>query len=431
MGLGLQGGGAGVARFFVNKGAKVTVTDLKTEKELTYSLSLLCGLPITFVLGKHREEDFVKTDLIIRNPDVPQDSPYLSLAREHRVSLEMDESLFLRLCPNRENIIGITGTRGKTTTTHLIGEILKMAGFKTLLGGNLRGVATLSLLDEITPESKVVLELSSWQLQGLDWDKLSPHIALITNIYPDHLNRYKNMEDYINDKKIIFKYQKESDLLVLNEDNALTKSLSALAKSKIIWFKKTDLPLSIIKVFRLRGEHNRENLTAAYNLVKIFNVEDEVIRKAVGGFNGVSFRLEEVGEIGGVTYVNDTTSTTPVASIMAMRAYEGKPIILIVGGASKNLDYADLGQEISQRTKAVVLLEGTATPEVEAAILKKELILGKFSDLKQAVLSAKAVASPGDVIILSPGCASFGMFKNEYERGEKFNDVVFSFGRKT
>jgi len=252
MGLGLQGGGVGVARFFAEKGAKVTVTDLKTKEELASSIKSLSDLPLAYVLGKHREEDFKNADLVIRNPDVDKNSPYLEIAREHGAIVEMDESLFLRLWQKKENIIGVTGTRGKTTTTHLIGMILKQAGLPILLGGNLRGIATLSLLDKATPETKIVLELSSWQLQGLDWNKLSPHIAVITNIYPDHLNRYKNMKDYIADKKIIFRYQKEKDLLVLNAKDKISKNFVRQAKSKIIWFCKSDVPQLITASFKLK-----------------------------------------------------------------------------------------------------------------------------------------------------------------------------------
>lgn len=444
MGLGIQGGGVGVARFFVEHGAKVTVTDLKTKKQLAPSLAGLADLPITYVLGKHREEDFKKADLVIRNPDVPQNSPYLAMARKQGIPVEMDESLFLKLCSNRENIIGVTGTRGKTTTTHLIGTILKKAGFHTLLGGNLRGVATLSLLDQMRPNSKVVLELSSWQLQGLDEDQISPHIAVITNIYPDHLNRYQNMEEYIVDKKIIFKYQNKDDFLVLNKENGIVGSFAKEARSKIVWFSKDDTihlggvmasppkadqPATIRGVigFKLKGEHNLENLAAAYQVAKIFNISDGIIQKAVAEFTGVEFRLQEIAKIGGVTYVNDTTSTTPEATIAALQAYEGRPIILIAGGASKNLDLTKMTDEIGKRVKAVVLLEGTATDEIAAKIKQEPGIVGRYDNFRKAVLAAKNVAKPGDIVLLSPACASFGMFKNEFDRGEQFNEIIASF----
>ena len=430
MGLGLQGGGAGVARFFAERKAKVTVTDLKTEKELAPSLASLANLAISYILGCHRKEDFKKADLIIRNPDVPKDSPYLIAARKNGIPVEMDESLFLRLCPRRENVIGITGTRGKTTTTHLLGTILKKAGCHTLLGGNLLGVATLSLLDQITSKTMVVLELSSWQLQGLGWDKESPHIAVVTNIYPDHLNRYQNMEEYINDKKIIFQYQKRDDFLVLNAENKITKSFGQKAQSRIVWFSKSDIIHRGVLDLKLKGGHNLENLAAAYAVAKILKIDDQTIKEAMSSFTGVPYRLEEIATINGVTYVNDTTSTTPIACQMALRAYEDRPIILIAGGASKNLSLTDLGREIDQKAKAVILLEGTAASELEKAIEEKKKIKGRFNDLAKAVLAAKDSAKDGDIVLLSPGCTSFGMFKNEFNRGEKFTYLVKSLNEK-
>ncbi|MCL5095112.1 MAG: UDP-N-acetylmuramoyl-L-alanine--D-glutamate ligase [Patescibacteria group bacterium] len=429
MGLGIQGGGVGVARFFAEKGAKVKVTDLKTAKELKTSLDLLRDLPITYILGKHREEDFINSDLVIRNPDVSKDSPSLAVARKHHVPVEMDESLFFKLCPHRKNIIGVTGTRGKTTTTHLIGKILEASGYKTLLGGNLRGVATLSLLDKMTPQTKVVLELSSWQLQGLDEDKISPHLAVLTNIYPDHLNRYQNMEAYLQDKKIIFKYQEENDFLVLNFENKTCLDLAREAKSKRVFFKKSDLPKSLVSQLKLKGEHNLENVAAAYQVAKVLEIDQRITEKALMGFPGVPFRLEEIRSLGGVTFVNDTTSTTPIATIKALKAYQDKKIILLAGGSSKNLDLKELAGEISRRAKAVIFLEGTATDELLSEVKRQKSkikILGKFDDLQKAVIQAKMTAEPGDYVILSPGCASFGMFKNEFDRGEQFNHVVFS-----
>lgn len=430
MGLGLQGGGAGAARFFAEKGAKVTVTDLKTEAELAGSLRELKSLSITYVLGKHGEEDSKNSDLIIRNPDVLRDSPFLKIAKDNGIPVEMDESLFLKLCPNRENIIGVTGTRGKTTTTRLIGAILEKAGYHTLLGGNLRGVATLSLLDKIRPETKVVLELSSWQLQGLDDDKISPHIAVVTNIFPDHLNRYQNMEEYIADKKIIFKYQTENDYLVLNKDNENTKRFTDKSSSQVVFFTKNNLPREVANSFPLKGEHNLENLAAAYRVAQIFNIDEKVIQEAIKDFKGVPFRLQEIAEIDGITYVNDTTSTTPEAAMAALEAYDGKQIILICGGSSKKLDLTKLAEEVGKRAKAVVLLKGAGTDELTANSewqRAKGKTAGIYDNLEKAVLAAKNEAKAGDIILLSPGFASFGMFKNEFERGEKFNEIVRAF----
>ncbi len=427
IGLGRLGGGEGMVRFFAEQGARVTVTDLKNETELKETIDRLRGLPITYVLGHHRFEDFKNQDLIIRNPDVPQNSGFLKEARKNNIPVEMDESLFLKLC--LVPVIGVTGTRGKTTTTTLIGEVLKAAGYSTLLGGNLQGVTTLNLLKKIKQGTKVVLELSSWQLQGLGQDKISPHIAVITNIYPDHLNRYENMTDYINDKKLIFKYQDSDDFLILNEENETTKSFANEAKSKVNWFKKSIWPNEWS--LKLLGDHNRENAAAALAACRILGINDETIRQAVGQFTGVKFRLEEVRKYDGVTYINDTTSTTPIAGIAALNSFYPKSIILIAGGSSKNLDLSDFAKEIVDKAKAVILLDGSATDDLESKIQREEArrgidskILGRCNNLEKAILTAKKKAKSDNVVLFSPGCTSFGMFKNEFDRGRQFEKIV-------
>lgn len=425
MGLGRLGGGENVTRFFAEEGAQVTVTDLKSEEELSETLLRLKDLPVIFILGGHRKEDFRNQDLVIRNPDVPKDSEFLNIARANKIPVEMDESLFLKLCPLPA--IGVTGTRGKTTTTILIGEMLKAAGYNTLIGGNLPGVATLSLLRQITPKTKLVLELSSWQLQGLDEDKISPHIAVITNIYPDHLNRYQNFNDYIEDKKLIFKYQTEKDFLVLNRESEISRSFAFQSRSQVIWFKGEDWPKNWS--LKIPGEHNLENAACAYTVGKILAIDEGIIKKAVTSFKGVPHRLEVIRKLKGVRYVNDSTSTMPEAGIAALRSFGKAPIILIAGGNSKNLDLSEFTEEISKKAKAIVLLEGTATNNLESEIMgykSRDKILGRFNNLKEAVLEAKAVAEKGDVILLSPGCTSFGMFKNEFDRGEQFKKIVLS-----
>jgi len=207
MGLGLHGGGVGVTKYLVQKGAKVTITDLKNKKDLAVSLKKLAGLPIRYTLGQHRFADFKNTDLIIKNPGVANDSPYLALANKRAIPVLMDINLFWQDC-SRQKIIGITGTKGKTTTAHLIERIIRQAGLKTVLAGNL-GVSFLEILPKIDLNTWVILELSSWQLEGLGQEGSCPHISVITNIFPDHLNRYQNMAAYVAAKKIIFVNQKK------------------------------------------------------------------------------------------------------------------------------------------------------------------------------------------------------------------------------
>jgi len=422
MGLGLLGRGLNDTKFFVEKGAEVTVTDLKTKKELASSLKELKGMPIKYTLGKHDKKDFENADLIIRNADVPASSEFLKIAHDAKIEVEMDESLFARYCPCP--IIGITGTRGKTTTATLIAEILKLTGKKVYLAGNIAGKATLPLIDKVTKDDLIVLELSSWQLQGFGADKISPHIAVVTNIYPDHLNRYKNMEEYIEDKKNIYKFQKKSDYLILNNTNAETKKMNQQADSKILWFEKDDIPADWD--LKILGNHNKENVAAALQVADIFNLNQQAVRKACEQFVGVENRLEPIAEIDGVLFVNDTTSTTPVATQAAIDALDEFPILLIAGGNDKNIEFDDFAKDISSRTKSIFLLAGTATSEFKKKIEKYggEMIASIYEDMEKAVNDAFQASEVGDVILLSPGFASFGLFKNEYDRGEQFIKAV-------
>jgi len=422
MGLGLLGRGLKDTKFFVDQGAQVTVTDLKTEKELKSSLKELKGLPIKYTLGKHEEKDFVCADLILRNADVPRDSKFLKMAKKAKVEIEMDESLFAKYCPCP--IIGITGTRGKTTTTTLIAEILKLTGKNIYLAGNIQGKATLPLIDKVTKDDLVVLELSSWQLQGFGWDKISPHIAVVTNIYEDHLNRYKNMKEYIKDKKNIYKFQTDEDYLILNNENLETKKMAKKAKAQILWFDAETVPRDWD--LKILGKHNKENVAAALKVADIFNLDLKQVRKVCEDFKTVENRLEPIAKIDGVVFINDTTSTTPVATQAALDAYQDFPIILIAGGADKNLDFENLAKNISTRTKACFLLAGSATPNFKKRVeyYGGEFVADVFDNMEKAVQAAFETSEVGDVILLSPGFASFGLFKNEFDRGDQFKKAV-------
>jgi len=419
-GLGILGGGLETAKFFARNGANVTVTDLKTSSELFSSLTKLRGLPIKFTLGKHLPADFQNQDLIIRNPAVPQESFYLKLARKKGIPIVMESTIFFKLCPSK-NIIGVTGTKGKTTTTLLIAEILKKAKKDVVSGGNPQ-VPILALLPNIKKETWVVLELSSWQLEGLADYKISPHIAILTNIMQDHLNRYTSMADYILAKKIIFKFQKESDIFVTNGEEKLCRRLAKEARSQVSYFSKRDLPEKIKRAVKLPGKHNLSNVACAYTLARILGVDDSYVLTVLAKFRGVKGRLELLKKINGISFINDTCATTPEATIGAINSFSS-PVILICGGADKNLDFGQFGGVINQKVKSVVLLEGVATDKIEEEVLKKK-ILGRFSNFRSAVLKAFENAKRGDIVLLSPACASFGMFRNEFDRGEKFRKIV-------
>ncbi|MEJ2715558.1 MAG: UDP-N-acetylmuramoyl-L-alanine--D-glutamate ligase [Deltaproteobacteria bacterium] len=423
MGLGLLGRGLGDTLFLIRCGARVTVTDLKNADELGPSVDRLRGLPCTLKLGGHDPTDFINADMILRNADVPRSSPFLKIAADHGIAVEMDESLFCKIFPGK--VVGITGTRGKTTSTVLVHRILSLARSGVFLAGNIMGLAALPLLEKIREDDTVVLELSSWQLQGFHDSRLSPNISLFTNLYPDHLNRYASMQDYLEDKKAIYRYQHGGDFCIFNGDQIETARLAEEAPAGKGFFQTADIPAEW--KIKLPGAHNRENVAAAIRLTREMGIEENVIRSAVESFTGVEHRLQWLGERGGIAFVNDATSTTPDAGRAALKSFEGRRVLLIAGGSDKNLDLRPFARSAAARCGKIALLEGNATDTLHQEIAAHGgagKIAGRFDDLKRAVDKLMAEAAPGDVILLSPGCASFGMFRNEYHRGETFISIV-------
>lgn len=447
MGLGLHGGGVGVAKFFCQQGAKVLVTDLKTESQLTESIKKLKKFQIEYVLGSHRQKDFIETDLIIKNPGVPNNSPYLKIAETSRVPVKNDIDIFFDLC--KAPIIGITGTKGKSTVATLIYLFLKTKYSNTILAGNI-GVSPLEVLSKINQKSRVVLELSSFELEGL---KKSPPMAVFTNILPDHLNRYKNLEEYIESKKPIFKHQKKSDILILNYDDFVIRKFSIESQSqnyfysqkflpdnkknkKIVCFLKNNIvffdgeEICRLEEVKLKGKHNISNVLAGILAAKLLKVPSENIRKVLKKFTGVEFRQELIKEINGVKYFNDTTATMPDAVIQVISSFSqqfpGSNIVLIAGGGDKGLDYKNLAKEIKKTIKNLVLLPGTASKKIKEELAKqnKKLEIYEVSNMKKAVKEAAFLAKEGDIVLLSPGAASFNIFENEFDRGRQFNKFV-------
>jgi len=618
MGLGLNPKGSGIsaAKFFAARGAKVIVTDLKTKKELMLSLKLLKGLLIRFVLGKHNESDFVNADLVIKNPGVRQTSKYLQIAKKNNVPIETDIGIFLKNCPAQ--VIGVTGTRGKSTTVALIGEMLKTKNFPSpttvgvrlrrkspfkkggdgggfnkgwkeqiFVGGNIQ-MSPLNFLNKVKSQSKIVLELSSWMLEDLFtptcpagggafspyFADLSaearpvrrslgeggrakaegetggvfarggsafggrggPHIAVLTNLMPDHLNTYKNFGDYVKAKALIFKNQTKNDFAVLNYDDANVRKLAKEIKAKKIWFskkqpshsppfspgakqgelegvfvKKEDIiwkfqgqkeKIALLKNIKLLGEHNISNILAAVAVAKIEGAPNKAIKRVLKTFKGLPNRLEFVREVRGIKFYNDTTSTMPEATIAALRALsqiqkpphsppisprakqgefppdlpaslcearragadqplaeegvKNRNIILIAGGSDKKLEYKELAKEIKKYCKAVVLFGGKVSEKIlkvikrwnldvevrcnchselvsESVIAPSQtlkqvqgdkkrslLIIENVKSMKEAMRESLKLAKGGDIILLSPAAASFGLFQNEFDRGEQF-----------
>lgn len=456
MGLGLHGGGSGVTRWLLKQGALVTVTDLKNEEELKSSIDALresavddIHPPPRFVLGEHREEDFLNADLIIRNPGVPSESRFLALAHARGIPIRMELGLFLEQLPRgTEQVIGITGTKGKTTTTLMVGEILKRVNPATVVAGNLR-VSALETLDRIDSETPIVLEMSSFQLEEFEALKISPHIAAITNIYPDHLNRYRDMDSYARAKAQIFLHQSPRDICILNFDNPILTRLRPKAIGRVVWFSRTRALNDGALMERgwiiwndngkkqkllqatdlIAGQHNIENALAATAITSVWGVPPEIIKTALAEFAGVPHRLETVRVIDGITFINDTTATAPEASIAALRTLNRREgsLILIAGGSDKGLGYAEMAQTIKDQNAKVILLRGDATEKLERALFASgaaSSIIARADGLEEAVAQAQRQAREGDVILLSPGAASFGMFRNEFDRGDQFRDIV-------
>jgi UDP-N-acetylmuramoylalanine--D-glutamate ligase len=424
MGLGLLGRGLGYTKFLAECGAILTVTDLKTEKQLTTSVRELKKYKnVKFVLGKHRLGDFRNKDMVIKSAGVPLDSIYIKEARKNKIPVEMDVSLFTKLAPEIM-IIGVTGTRGKSMTTSLIYEILSknLKKQKVFLGGNVRGMATLPLLKKVKSGDILVCELDSWQLQGFGDAKISPHISVFTSFMPDHMNYYKDdMQKYFSDKANIFRYQKKSDFLIMRPH--VKKLIKGKTKSRVI---VSDIKKVADYKFIVPGEHQRKNLACAVEVVKLFKIPELNIRKTVKNFKGVEGRLQFVKSVQGVKIYNDNNATTPEATIAGIRALcqEGKEgkIILIAGGADKKLDLNLFVNIVNTFCKGVILIPGTGTEKLLSLKLKLESY--KVKNLKQAVEKSLALAKKGDTILFSPAFASFGMFNNEYERNDLFLKII-------
>ncbi len=423
MGLGLLGRGVGDVKYLASCGANLIVTDLKSAEDLKASVDQLKEFPqIQFVLGEHRLEDFRGRDFILKAAGVPLDSVYIAEARKENIPVKMSASWFAELA--KIPVIGVTGTRGKSTTTHLLNAILTQAGKKVLLGGNVQGVSTLALLADATPEHLAIFELDSWQLQGFGDEKSSPELALFTTLYPDHLNYYNgDLDQYLADKANIFLYQKPEDTLVLGTQciQLIKERYGDDIHSHLVMAGNDDLP----KDWKLMipGEHNRYDAALALAGARALHIPDEVSKSALESFKGVSGRLELIRTVNGVSFYNDTTATTPEATLAALSAlgetYEGQ-IVLIMGGADKGLDMSELIEAIPHYVKHITFLAGTGTEVIRKSFSDTQV----FDTLEQACSDAKAYAVSGDVILLSPAFASFGLFKNEFDRGDKFNAIV-------
>jgi len=443
LGLGLHGGGADMVRWLVHEKAHVVVTDLKTKSQLRDTLKALRSLPVRYVLGHHRFEDVDHAQLIIANPGVSRESKFLMHAQRHSIPIENDASLFFERCP--APIIGITGTKGKTTTTTLIMRML-VGDRRNVVGVGYHEVPLMNALNRITPASTVVAELSSWRLERLAQHRQSPHIAVCTNVMPDHLDRYHGFTDYAKAKRIIFDYQKPTDSAILNRDNAVTRRFGASIRGSRWWFSLKpfteengifvrtgkivmrsfgkETVVATVPDTVIRAPHQLSNILAAALAARLSGASLRSIRHAIQHLPEIPHRLEQVRRLNGIRYINDSAATTPDAALAALKSISG-PIVLITGGTDKKLHFRTYARYIRSHCKALVFLDGTAT----ATIVRLQPTLSRVPvtrTMRNAVQQARHLASRGDTVLLSPGAASFELFKHEFDRGDQFRAAVKS-----
>jgi len=421
-GLGHFGGGIAVARWLVGQGAKVLVTDLGSAEKLAHSVEQLAGLPIEFRLGEHRISDFTNCNLVVTSPAVPPSSKYLSAAREAGVPITTEIRLFLERCLAKR-VIGVTGTKGKSTTTAMLGLILKTR-HTTWIGGNI-GKSLLADLPAIEPSHVVLLELSSYMLEYLRPMNWSPQVALTTFLSADHTEWHGTHEAYFNAKLELVRHQTPADLAILPEGEAADRFAAATA-AKVIRYRldnerRFELPL-------LPGDHNQLNAQAAFIAADGLGVSWSDAQASIRDFGGLPHRLQLVHEANGVRYYNDSIATIPEAAVVACKAFAAGTVIQIVGGSDKKLDMAPMCRELAQRAKAILCI-GQIGPSLASMATGGSAIVRESGTLDVAMEQAKELASPGDVVLLSPGSASYGQFVNFEERGETFTRLAKGTGR--
>lgn len=442
--VGLGVSNLALIRFLLKEGARVTGFDQKTAAELGERYWELAGWPIELQLGPGYLEKLRGFELIFLTPGMKKNLPEIEKARQEGAKIASEISLFFEFC--RAPIIGITGSAGKTTTTTLTGLVLEAEGrWPVYVGGNI-GAPLIEKVRDIPPTAWVVLELSSFQLEGMT---KSPTIGALLNISPNHLDIHPSLADYVAAKENIFLHQKEEDVAVLNWDNPWTRSMRERAPGRVVLFSRSQelvegafcaggqlvwrhggrreeiMPRSEIL---LPGEHNLENVLAVLAMAKVVGVTTATFRRVVGGFRGVEHRLELVRELNGVKYYNDSIATAPDRTMAALDTIKG-PLVLIAGGYDKHIGFDELGQKISETVDYLILLGATAD-KIQAAVeaaadqAKNPPRIGRVKSLEEAVSLAHAVAQPGWSVLLSPACASYDMFSNFMERGRRFKELV-------
>jgi len=445
MGLGRFGGGVDATRYAAQAGAKVVVTDKAREDQLRDSLSQLSDLSgIEYHLGGHDPQDFATADVVIANPAIPLDNEFLQVARHHGRTVSSQIGLFFQSCPAR--IIGITGANGKSTTTTLTAHILENARpsarehvyGKVWLSGNIGDKPLLTILDQVRPDDLVVLEISSFQVEQLVEVRKAPTVSLLTNLTPNHLDRYGTFEAYCAAKEGLFSLQKPDEkasaVSIFNAEDPVACSWYEKYRSQpgrvCVRFSADDVSAEMRSEYALPGRANLSNLAAAMAIAQCFGVSEKGIRSCLSSFKALPHRLELVAEGRGVRWYNDSKATTPEGTMVALSAFDC-PKVLIAGGYDKHTPFGELGERIASTAKAVILIGQTARmigDAVQAAPQVGHRIDIRFAgSLAEAVELAGRLAGAGDVVLLSPACASYDMFENYQQRGRQFGELARQF----
>jgi UDP-N-acetylmuramoylalanine--D-glutamate ligase len=435
MGLGRFGGGVGVTRFLAARGAKVLVTDLDPADKLLKSVLQLSDLPgIAYRLGEHRIEDFTSADLVVVNPAVKPDNPYVSAARDAGVALTSEIRLLIEHLPDRRRTIGVTGTAGKSTTTAMIGHILRRhAAGRVHVGGNIGG-SLLAQLDQIgggrsggtSGGDWVVLELSSFMLDNLRDAAWSPHIAVVTNVMPNHLDWHPTFEHYVAAKQVLLAFQRPEDHAILG--HPIPRPGLSPRTTRIVdldgietWTRRPAMSLL------LPGRHNAVNATLAIEACAIAGVTRDAAAAALADFPGLPHRLQFVCERNGVRYFNDSKSTTPEAAILAIESFTPGVVHAIVGGYDKHADLGAMASVAAQRCRAIYTIGATGDAIADAGEAERSAEVVRSGTLDRAVAETLTRVREGDVVLLSPGCASWDQFENFEQRGAAFVEAVLKY----
>lgn len=447
--IGLAKTGVSTLKFLNKLNANLIVNDIKDESELNEIIEELKELKkIDFILGEHIS-DVSNIDLVVVSPGVPLDLPFINKIRETGVEIIGDIELAYRILLDKGDlptIISITGTNGKTTTTSLTGELFKNANKDTFVVGNIGNPIT-NIIDKTNSKSFIVSELSSFQLESMF--KFNSNISVVLNITPDHLNRHHNMENYIDAKSRIFMNQKETDVTIFNYDDSLTRELSVKTNGLCYYFStdndlseinkkgiyvdldgfitiNIDTPIKLMHKdeLSLPGVHNLQNSLATALIAYLSNIDIEDIKLTLSTFKGVEHRQEFVRNVNGVKYINDSKATNPDSTIKALNSYNGS-IILIAGGMDKKSNFKELACEICKNTKGLIVFGETASEiQKHARLNGYDKIISRVKNLEEAVKLSNRLAKQNDIVLLSPACASWDMYKNFEERGNEFKELV-------